>query len=92
MNDLRTVAAAILGMDAGRAAELMELRHGARSRALFAVPPESRHRWFHACPQVVAKLYKGDWTTIGGQESGSIVRNTSNGYRYSGRRSQSRRA
>lgn len=68
MTDLRTVAANILGINPVDANQLIELRHGARTRTLFATPSGLRHNFSGRAFRVVVKLYKGDWSTAGGKE------------------------
>lgn len=68
MTDLRAIAANILGISSGDADQLIELRHGARTRMLFATPPGLRHNFSGQATRVVVKLYKGDWSTAGGKE------------------------
>ncbi len=68
MKDLRIIAADILGIDTTGSHELVELRHGARTRALFATPAGMHHQYSHHVPRVVIKIYKGDWSTAGGKE------------------------
>jgi len=68
MTDLRAVAAGILGISPIQADQLIELRHGARTRTLFATPAGLAHRFGNRAPRVVVKLYKGDGSTTGSHE------------------------